>query len=384
MKLPRTYIDSLDGIRALSFLLVFFSHAGMGDKIPGGLGVTIFFFLSGYLITTLLRRELLATTGRIDLKQFYMRRVLRIFPPFYTVLLVATVLTWLWILPYEPSWQGLLSQFLYVNNYYGLLNSTPGFPGGPGTAIYWSLAVEEHFYAVFPFAFLLLCRKVPRPIGRAAWILGACLIILLWRCVLVYLLHSPDIRTYVATDTRIDSILYGCALATCCNPAIDPIPDSPRARWGTGAVMLLGLCGMLVSLKLRDHNFRETFRYSLQGICLLPIFYGAVRYSKWILFRPLNWSVLRFVGVLSYSLYLVHFLILEAMTRVLPAILQRMPGNLSPDSPSALLLLQILALSLSVLAAYLIHIGIERPSARLKALLTARFEYSPTSHKASL
>src|SRR5258708_23783464 len=76
------YIPSLDGIRAVSFMLVFLAHAGLEDKIPGGLGVTIFFFLSGYLITTLLRTEA-DQSGRISIRDFYLRRGLRLFPPLF-------------------------------------------------------------------------------------------------------------------------------------------------------------------------------------------------------------------------------------------------------------------------------------------------------------
>ena len=77
----RFYIPSLDGLRAVSILIVFVSHAGL-DSVPGGFGVTIFFFLSGYLITTLLRREFEAD-GTIGLGQFYWRRAWRILPPMY-------------------------------------------------------------------------------------------------------------------------------------------------------------------------------------------------------------------------------------------------------------------------------------------------------------
>src|SRR5262249_59072136 len=86
------YIPSLDGIRAGPVMVVFAGHAGLRGLIPGDFGVTVFFFLSGYLITTLLRMEH-EQTGAISFRAFYLRRVLRIFPPFYLVLIVATLLT---------------------------------------------------------------------------------------------------------------------------------------------------------------------------------------------------------------------------------------------------------------------------------------------------
>ncbi len=86
------YIPSLDGIRALSFLIVFAAHAGLERWIPGFFGLSVFFFLSGYLITTLLRVEW-NRTGTVNLRQFYLRRALRILPPFYVVLAGASALT---------------------------------------------------------------------------------------------------------------------------------------------------------------------------------------------------------------------------------------------------------------------------------------------------
>ncbi|MBK6583475.1 MAG: acyltransferase [Gammaproteobacteria bacterium] len=80
-------IASLDGIRALAVMLVFVAHAGFSHIVPGGFGVTIFFFLSGYLITTLMRVEQ-ESTGRIRYKNFYLRRIYRIFPPLYVVLII--------------------------------------------------------------------------------------------------------------------------------------------------------------------------------------------------------------------------------------------------------------------------------------------------------
>jgi peptidoglycan/LPS O-acetylase OafA/YrhL len=81
------HIPSLDGIRAIAAFIVFLSHCGLEDLVPGGFGVTIFFFLSGFLITTLLREEY-HKRGNISLKKFYLRRLYRIIPPLYIVLVV--------------------------------------------------------------------------------------------------------------------------------------------------------------------------------------------------------------------------------------------------------------------------------------------------------
>src|SRR5665213_2686933 len=105
-------IPSLDGIRAISFLLVFIAHAGLDKWVPGGFGVTVFFFLSGFLITTLMRQEYL-TSGDVNLRHFYLRRVLRIWPPFYIVLAVTAIAT-------EVDFKPFLAQILHVTNYWSI------------------------------------------------------------------------------------------------------------------------------------------------------------------------------------------------------------------------------------------------------------------------
>src|SRR3977135_1168749 len=96
-------IPSLDGLRAISIMIVLVSHAGYGGVVPGGLGVTIFFFLSGYLITTLLVDER-ERSGRIDIGKFYLRRVFRLFPPLLVTLVIAYFLVLLGLLDGGIAW----------------------------------------------------------------------------------------------------------------------------------------------------------------------------------------------------------------------------------------------------------------------------------------
>src|SRR5256885_153939 len=165
------YIPSLDGLRAASVMLVFAAHSGLKDRVPGNFGVTVFFFLSGYLITTLLRVEH-DRTGAISLRGFYLRRILRIFPPYYLVLAIATALMLTGALP-GPRLQldALAAQALYLTNYYIIGH---GWWDGraPGTWIFWSLSVEEHFYLVFPLLYLLLLRLLPSRSRQALVLAG--------------------------------------------------------------------------------------------------------------------------------------------------------------------------------------------------------------------
>ena len=142
-----------------------------------------------------------------------------------------------------------------------------------------------------------------------------CVAALLWRIWLVSRPGFDEIRTYYATDTRFDSILYGCLLALCCNPAR---PSSVRPQRTTMRVVDWAFVGagvllMLSTLVYREADFRETFRYTLQGIALLPIFYYAIKYATVGPFRLLNTKWLMRIGVLSYGIYLSHYIVLEAL-----------------------------------------------------------------------
>jgi peptidoglycan/LPS O-acetylase OafA/YrhL len=345
------HIPSLDGIRVVAFLLVFLGHAGLGKWVPTGFGVTIFFFLSGYLITTLIRRES-EKFGNFDLKLFYMRRVLRIWPSFYLTLIGATVLILAGFLSGTVDLPGFLIRFFHVGNY-GVIHGWKSM--GAGTQIFWSLAVEEHFYLVFPWFYLLLIRMGLTPKHQAWSMWGVCALVLLWRCVLVFGCHLPDDRISYASDTRVDSILFGCALAVYGNPMLDMGSegrswlDRRRSQW---ILLAIGLGLLAASFVIRTPGFRETFRYTMQGIALVPIFAVAIRAPKSILFRWLNIGWMRFLGALSYSLYLVHFIVLSAVGQWL--------GGLHPFSQGAL------SMAISFALAYLMYSLIELPIAQLR------------------
>jgi peptidoglycan/LPS O-acetylase OafA/YrhL len=340
-------IPSLDGLRAVSFLVVFLAHAGLEKVVPAHLGLAIFFFLSGYLITTLLRIEF-QRSGQISLKQFYLRRILRIFPPFYLVLGGASALTLAGVLEGSLHREAVLAQLFHVSNYF-IVREGWWTGRAPGTWVYWSLAVEEHFYLVFPLFYLYLQRTVRSPRRQMLALLGLCVIVLAWRCLLVFAFHAGKDRTYVATDTRVDSILFGCVLAVFGNPALDRTRIS--RCWWQAFWLPLGVAVMLLALGVHDRRFQETLRYTLESLALFPVFIVAVRYPECAVCRLLNLRWIRFVGTLSYSLYLMH-------TTVLYLLQQWLPWH--PALRGAL------ALGLSLLLASLIFHFIEKPCARLR------------------
>jgi peptidoglycan/LPS O-acetylase OafA/YrhL len=344
-------IPSLDGLRAVSILIVFLAHTGLKGIVPGFFGVTVFFFLSGYLITTLLRIEF-EDSGSIGLGDFYVRRVFRIWPLFYLVLVVATLLSWLGVYgPRSPLDPGLvLMQFAHLANY-AIVQSGWVDGRGAGTWVYWSLAVEEHFYLLLPVAYLAMLKARMRPSRQAAIFLGLCALALLWRIVLVFAFDAPKERIYVATDTRLDSILFGCVLAIVYNPVLDapPCDESLLKRvWAPlGAVLLL------LSFLPRQQWFDQTFRYTLQGLGLLPIFLVAVRYPQWLPCRALNLPWVRTLGVLSYAIYLVHTVVIGLVEMWIA-------------SPAAL---TVVSGAAPLLVAWLLHRSVELPFIRLRKRL---------------
>jgi peptidoglycan/LPS O-acetylase OafA/YrhL len=314
--LPQT-IPSLDGIRAISVLIVVLGHSGLDALVPGGLGVTIFFFLSGYLISTLMLAEN-ERTGKIDILKFYARRMFRLMPPLFVSLAIAYGLTYAGLLPGGITIKGLAAQLLYFANYYGLFFD-PGNTIPDGTGVLWSLAVEEHFYIFYPLLIALLMRSAlrPRTIGILLGI--GCLVVLDWR---IHLVQSPDFfsdRTYYASDTRIDSIIYGCMLAVVMNPVRER-PRTDTMSLGQWAVLATAAGTLLLTLLYRNAVFRETIRYSLQGLALMPLFYFAVRFSNNQLFRHLNSPWIITLGTYSYAIYLIHYVVIKMISTNAPAI----------------------------------------------------------------
>jgi peptidoglycan/LPS O-acetylase OafA/YrhL len=346
-------IPSLDGIRAASFLVVFVAHAGLERYVPGGFGVTVFFFLSGYLITTLLRSEQ-ERRGHVNLRHFWLRRLLRIWPAFYVVLTLAALVTLLVDFGTPLQWPALAAQLLHVTNFWTIAHTESGQP--IGTGVYWSLAVEEHFYLLFPWLFIGMQRLRLDGRRQALLLWGLCALALAWRCWLVYCCHVATNRTYMGSDTRLDSILFGCALAVWHNPMLDAPAPSPgdARRWALlyvpGAMAVLAFC-----LVYRNDAFRETFRYSLQGAALTVLFTAAVRFPGWGAFRWLNTRAMEYIGGLSYALYLVHFTMLFVAWHFLPGWPAAATG--------------VLALAASLLLAQLSFRYIEAPCARLRKRL---------------
>jgi peptidoglycan/LPS O-acetylase OafA/YrhL len=221
----------------------------------------------------------------------------------YIVLVILMLLGCAGVVKSEMTMAAVVAQLANLTNYYVILHGPAHLV--PLTIPLWSLAIEEHFYLLFPLALTLLLHRLKYR-GVAVIFALVCAAVLLWRCYLVMHLGVSMHRTYMATDTRLDSLLFGCMMGIWCNPSLDRDSIALRAR--TWAVLLcLSVVLLLVTFLFRSPEFRETFRYSLQGVALFPIFFCSIRFSSWPIFSWLELKLLRGFGMISYTFYLCHF-----------------------------------------------------------------------------
>lgn len=345
-------ISGLDGIRALSFFLVLCGHSGFA-WIPNGFGVTVFFFLSGYLITTLLRKEWIQT-GSLSVSHFYIRRAFRILPPFFFATILAVALALAGVTASEVHWKALGMVLLFMTNYSDFFVKAT-IP--VGLSIYWSLAVEEHFYLIFPVLYRSLLKYGMRRKWQVLFLSSICLLALAWRTILMTTFHIAWYFVYSHTDTRLDSILFGSIMAMALNPAIDYLNGWSRPICTRAA--LIGFVVLIASIAVRGEVFRQTVRYTIQGLALFPIFLFITRYSDSVVTRFLELKVLVHIGKLSYSLYLVHYICLAAIN----VWVRRGP-----------FVTLLLTFTLSYFLASIMHFYVEVPSYRLRDRVLRRFK----------
>ena len=359
-RLP-THIPTLDGWRALAIVAVicfhgrfaFFPHLSIVRSISeyGYLGVDAFFAIRGFLISTLLIREYDANQS-INLKAFYFRRFFRIIPPYLAALAGICVVAWLGFIHLQ-SWE-IPSCLLFLRNY----EPTVAPPGGPYdpygfyTVHFWSLSLEEHFYLIW--ASLLALLK-PRRAVKAALILAATVVLLRFVDGHYQIMHRlmPSAEMGTRTDSRLDALLWGCVAAL----LFSRIQSIFSHRLWSWAWIPLSL--YLVVLE-RYHLPLFQLQLALLFPCLLM---STVLFPRNALGRVLELPWVRWVGALSYSIYLWQQLFLQPPR-----------GTGSLEQTSGLYRLQQFPLNiLCILAcACLSHYLLERPVMRLGRRLSSR------------
>jgi len=301
----------LDGFRGISILLVTLSHIGnVGKIIPGGFGVTIFFFISGFLITMLLIKEY-DNSLNINLKNFYLRRFFRIYPVLVFFMLLSILLVYL--RTNTIFFQDIFAGFLYYTNYYiPFWKQAINNPLSNVFNILWSLSIEEHFYLFYPLIFSFFIKKQ----NQLFYILLALIFSsLAFRVYILYNNVNFEIASsiiYCCTHTRIDSISFGClsAILIFKNQNSEYLKIVQNFKY-----FLFGLLLILFCLVFRNPFFRESFRYTIQGIGLLIIIpYFIYLKNENIFKRLLKSKPLVFFGKISYSLYLFHWVSREIVS----------------------------------------------------------------------
>ncbi|MGH9585454.1 MAG: acyltransferase family protein [Acidobacteriaceae bacterium] len=347
------YLPTLDGWRAIAVIGVMafhsarisFLHLGAIQN-SGDLGVNLFFAISGILICSRLLQEE-QVHGRISLKRFYIRRVFRILPPAFAYLLLIALLGKIHIVRVvRGAW--LAAAFFY-RNYYFIRHSNVQW--ARLTNHFWSLSVEEHFYLLLPAA-LLLFRNRKRLVA-----LISVLVLLLAR--IFYVIAHPALIEKLGgftgmscrTDVQIVSLLWPAILAIALSE------EDVRLRvayWIRPRFMLplFAVIGVIVlaAQRLLDMHL-GTFLYFVIIPLLFPIIILAtVFYAKSIPGRILEWAPLRWIGRLSYSIYLYQQLFFtDVRSHSVLRYLQRFPED-------------IIAVSFCAVASYYL---IERPFMRL-------------------
>ena len=293
---PRPRWPGLDGLRGVAILLVFAFHLPLDVFRAGSYGVTVFFVLSGFLITSILLDEL-RTKGRVELRWFYGRRAARLLPALLLVVLGHYILQ-VTVLGEPEMWWGRTWPVLaYVANFVAV----------GGTELVhmshtWSLAIEEHFYVLWP---LILIAIKPRWRLVGAW--GLAVGFAAWRLVLL-LMGASNVRVFFSTDTNAFALFLGCALA------VTYLERPPREIGRNVSTISLGSL-ILASTIPWDFADRRLLFLSIPVAALAAT-------AVWALVAtPNRWlelPLLRWFGRISYGLYLWHFVLISMPWERLP------------------------------------------------------------------
>lgn len=305
---------SLDGLRAISIIIVIFSHLVLNKYIPfhfltdvkllmpftllftdGGFGVNVFFVISGFLITSLLLKEEL--NGKISLKNFYIRRTIRIFPAYYFLLFVYFILCLFNIIQIsQASWLSSLTYTKYFFPNYDFV-----------TDHFWSLSVEEHFYLLWPLVFIGGSK-----FRKWSLVLMVALVPLLKIYSHFYTLniYGHDLFHKNSIFFRVDSIALGCLVAIYISKIIEKLQSS----------FLLVFRISIISLILMRFVPKLAMKFGVEDLYILDVFFNStstisnvliVAIMLYSIFGPhkgwfnfLNNPIVKYIGVLSYSLYL--------------------------------------------------------------------------------
>jgi peptidoglycan/LPS O-acetylase OafA/YrhL len=339
------YRPSLDGLRALCILVIMLYHARQ-TLIPGGkLSLSVFFILSGFLITALLMQEW-NRTGRISFKQFYLRRALRILPALFALLFVCC----LYALTQPKNdaidtYKSVAATLFYVANWYIAFDMGDL---GPLTHT-WSLSVEEQFYTILPiFLGLILWLKLKK--GWMLFFLLFGITVAVTHTAMLWEGEHSIRRIHFGTDARIDQFLIGCLVGVLASWNF--LPKTPRATFFCKISAVISVI-LIIYLGLTLHEtdpFMSRGATTLVAAASAVVIINLISSPVGLLNRFLEMRFLVWVGRISYGLYLWHF----------PIFRQVMALGLHPA------LTLIIEVGITFIVAILSYHFIEKPFLRLK------------------
>jgi peptidoglycan/LPS O-acetylase OafA/YrhL len=326
----RPHMPELDSLRGLAILLVLFYHGFASSFSPdefsgparlvviftsyGWVGVDLFFVLSGFLITGIL----LDSRWRPDYyRRFYIRRALRILPIYYALLLTLAITTRTRLFGHPLPWSFVAISFLFLANFVTLFKIASGY------AVLWSLAVEEHFYLLWP----AVVRRFSAA-GVAICALAVCVACPLLRASSFLLHRGLGWNDYGAYTWLVaDGLATGALFAVAARGAL----SARNANWklvgaAFGLSVALGIAGWPVGILSREHLLGFTLRQTalnifFLGVLVLALLIGTGPWKRWVNFKPLRW-----LGEISYGVYLIHTLIFWFVDRSLRIWLPGLPA----------------------------------------------------------
>ncbi len=319
-KEERVYFPELDGLRFVAFMMVYLFHQGIppelltrliGHKaagailLNGGYGVQLFFILSGYLIASLLLREE-ARYGRISLQAFWVRRILRIWPLYYLVLLIGFFLLpalerEVGTLAYSDLMRVHLVPFaLFLGNWsMALVNPVPY----DWISVLWSVCIEEQFYLFVPLLIALVAPRYRR------WVVGVLIVVSIAIRAVCVSYFSTHLMVVFNTFAQLDTLLSGVMLALVLGWDRNRPKLARWLRWLQWPLYALDRLGMSQGAMGQGSHWRQTWDFVWVWLCGLGVVVVAVWGNGWLR-AALSYSRVVWLGKISYGLYMYHEIVL--------------------------------------------------------------------------